>query len=268
MSLIQVMRQILAFSGLNDDRASVNASLFQLDSIVRLGIINTKQLSVQVQIVHDHQLPGDTGQGRLVPARDADRTRIENSGHPEQNEGRKSELRIQESPFEVTSTFRFTSPSVFDIDRQNPLVINTIPLYFIKEGEQRSCNLKLQRPFGPGEFRECNGRLCMMEGKFSRCEPSKPLHFAPYEGRVDALVAPDHASFYQHRGTLVGIFPNMEKRMAELPLGKDSVLFPRDVFGTVYLICVATTRDNNEPYRIRSYFYIATRATEQQTEEM
>lgn len=248
-----VIKEFLRWNGLAQDEVPTDISLFRLGNVdVNLGLINTEHLSIQVQIVHAYQ-PSKNAKSSCISVEGAEQYR---------STEKKSEwnsIPIKESPFETTSTFHFTTRSIFD---ESKLTINTIPIHFLRAGDRqwRECQLRLGGRFVSGVFKERSGKLCMNENLFCRYELSKQKLSCsnPYEDRVHKLlVDSDRTYFYKHGHVVVGILP--AETGEELPLGKDSAVFSKDIVNNVYLICVATqNRRKCDSFQIRSHFYFIT----------
>lgn len=258
MEILELVSAFLSLSGLATSGAPKDVSVVRLEKgDVNLGLINTEKLSLQVKVIH-HQPPRDhDGHGwQIPPVHPASGEIVDNRvAAPVQSSDARASIKVLESPFEMTSTFNFSSTSVFD---EKKLVINTIPIHFLRAEDRATCDLKLRRTFSYQPFATRGGRLSMAKGYFSELEPhaTTPPRFVSCDKRLDKLTRSDSARLYtDRRSTLVGIFSVNTGR--KTPLGKDDAVFSNKIFGTVYLICVATSKHPGPEYRIRSHFYIA-----------
>ena len=258
MDIGNAISTILSLSGLSTSDTLGEAALFRFGRVnVNLGLINTERLSLQLQVVHHHSPYDSEIPGKQFPPSRTEPAEIEEKSpaRPVKPAVVQAPIKVSESPFDMSSTFRFKSSSVFDERR---IVINTIPIHFLKARDRVLCDMKLRKTFASQNFETRNGRLSMEEGYFSHFEPpaADPPRLTSHDKRLDNFTRHHGGRFYtDRRFLLVGIFSIATGR--KVPIGKDDAVFPRSIFGAVHLVCVAVRRRRDSECRLRSHFYIA-----------
>ena len=248
--------------------ASVDASLFRAAGVranLSFGLITVGDLVVQVHIhgttPHRDSGPEPEGARRgMNPGVTSEPAALLHGGGRDEP-GPDSPGAKEDSPkvverhlFDVCSTFRFSPDFVFE---EREVVINKIPIHFLRAGDDGQLPIYLDHPDSPlliEKFYFQDGDLYLEEALFRICQPSVLHELCIEDNRFTRFMKPGCGRCYEGAGFLIGIFsvdPGVN-----LPLRKDNVVFSTD-FGPIHLVCVARS-GGNSPYRIRSYFYVAT----------
>ena len=268
MNVREAFVKMLSASGFPGGEVSVDASLFRSSGArtnLSFGLITVKDLVVQIHIhgtaPHRGSVPEPEDARRgMNPRVTSGPAALLHGGGPDEpgsdGPGAKegSPRVVDKHLFDVCSTFRFSPDFVFE---ERKVVINGIPIHFLRTGDARSLPIYLDRPrcpFSNERFYFQEGDLHMSEGLFRRCQPSVSHELRIEDDRFACFMKPGCRRCYEGSGFLIGIFavdPGVN-----LPLGKDEAFFSTD-FGPIHLVRVARS-GGRSPYRTRSYFYVAT----------
>lgn len=269
MNVREAFATMLSASGFSGGEVSVDASLFRsvgARTNLSFGLITVRDLVVQV---HIHRTtphrdsgpePEDARRG-MNPRVTSEPAALLHGGGPDEpgpdGPGAKEDSPkvVDKHLFDVCSTFRFSPDFVFE---EKKVVINKIPIHFLRAGDARQLPIYLDRadyPLRNEKFYLQNGELHLSEGLVRRCQPSAWHELCIEDDRFARFMKPGCRRCYEGSGRLlIGVFavdPGVN-----LPLEKDNVVFSSD-FGPIHLVCVARA-GRGLPYRIRSYFYVAT----------
>ena len=269
MNVCEAFATMLSASGFPGGEVSVDASLFRsvgARANLSFGLITVGDLVVQVHIhgTTPHRdsgpEPEDAPRG-MNPRVRSEPAALLHGGGPDEPEpdgpGEKegSPKVVERHLFDVCSTFRFSPDFVFEEER---VVINNIPIHFLRTGDARQLPIYLDRtdyPLRNETFRLRDGELYMSGSFYGSCQPPKAWHELCIEDdRFNRFMESGCRRCYKGGGYVVGIFA--VDPGANLPLEKDNAFFSEG-FGSIHLVCVARS-GRGLPYRIRSYFYVAT----------
>ena len=269
MNIREAFAKMLSASGFPGGEVSVDASLFRSVGVrtnLSFGLITVEDLVVQVHIhgttPHRDSGPGpEDARGGMNPRVASEPAALLHDGGPDEPEpdspGAKEDSPkvVERHLFDVCSTFRFSPDFVFE---EREVVMNDIPIHFLRAGDARSLPIYLNNPKKPlreERFHLQNGELHMAEGIFRRCQSSVSHELCIEDDRFARFMKPGCRHCYKSDGgLLIGIFavdPGVN-----LPLRNDNAVFSEG-FGPIHLVCVARSR-RSSPYWIRSYFYVAT----------
>ena len=186
MNVREAFATMLSASGFSGGEVSVDASLFRsvgARTNLSFGLITVRDLVVQVHIhgTTPHRdsgpEPEDARRG-MNPRVTSEPAALLHGGGPDEpgpdGPGAKKDTPkvVDKHLFDVCSTFRFSPDFVFE---EREVVINKIPIHFLRAGDDGQLPIYLDHPDSPlliEKFYFQDGDLYLEEALFRICQPS------------------------------------------------------------------------------------------------